>query len=123
MTAAQLRRVVGELTGFGHHRPGDPDTLDPDILIVADAGHDGPLLAFLFSDLPVTVLVRMRSDRVLRRPAPPRPPGTWGRPRRHGDEFAFGDPATLGEPDVDTRTGTRLYGPAHIRTWDRLPPR
>ncbi|WP_253810294.1 hypothetical protein [Nocardia amikacinitolerans] len=65
----------------------------------------------------------MRSDRVPRRAAPPRMPGTHGRPPRHGGEFAFGDPATLGEPAVTTRTETRLYGPATARLWNRLHPR
>jgi hypothetical protein len=40
----------------------------------------------------------MRSDRVLRRAAPPRLPGTLGRPLRHGGEFIFGDPGSWGEP-------------------------
>jgi hypothetical protein len=60
---------------------------------------------------------------VLRRPAPPPTPATRGRPRRHGGEFVFGDPATWGEPDVSTHTETRLYGPAHVRAWNRLHPR
>jgi hypothetical protein len=118
VTAGQLRRVVTDLITAGHHRPDDPD-----ILIVADAGYDGPRLAFMLADLPVAVLVRMRSDRVLRRPAPPHAPGTTGRPRRHGGEFVFGDPATWGTPDVTTRADTRLYGPALARAWDRLHPR
>ena len=103
LTAAQLRRVVTELITAGHWQPGDPD-----ILIVADAGYDGPGLAFVLADLPVAVLVRMRSDRVLRRPAPSRTPQTMGRPRRHGGEFVFGDRATWGEPDITTHTDTRL---------------
>jgi hypothetical protein len=118
VTATQLRRVLTDLIAAGHWQPGDPD-----ILIVADAGYDGPRLSFLLADLPVAVLVRMRSDRVLRRPAPARTPGTLGRPRRHGGEFAFGDPATWGEPDVSTHIDTRLYGPATARAWDRLHPR
>lgn len=89
VTAAQLRRVVASLMTAGHWQPGDPD-----ILIVADAGYDGPRLAFALADLPVAVLVRMRSDRVLRRAAPPRLPGNNGRPPRHGGEFVFGDSAT-----------------------------
>jgi hypothetical protein len=40
----------------------------------------------------------MRTDRVLHRPVPPRPPGTLGRPRRHSDEFAFGDPVGHDDP-------------------------
>jgi DDE superfamily endonuclease len=118
VTAAQLRRVITDLIAAGQWRPGDPD-----ILIVADAGYDGPRLAFLLDDLPVAVLVRMRSDRVLRRPTPPHTPGTMGRPRRHGGEFVFADPATWGPPASTTHTDTRLYGPATARAWDRLHPR
>lgn len=118
VTAAQVRGVVQRVISAGHWRPGDPE-----ILLVADAGYDGPRLAFQLADLPVAVLVRMRSDRVLRRPAPARPPHTMGRTRRHGDEFVFGDPNSWGDPDVTTRTETRLYGPALARAWDRLHPR
>ena len=118
VTARQVREVVARLMTAGQWRPGDPD-----ILLVADAGYDGPRLAHVLADLPITVLVRMRSDRVLHRPAPPQSPGTMGRPRRHGGEFAFGDPATWGAPDVTIETTTRLYGPALIRAWDRLHPR
>jgi hypothetical protein len=42
--------------------------------IGADAGYDEPKLAFLLADLPVKVLVRIRSDRAQRRPAPPQAP-------------------------------------------------
>lgn len=49
-----------------------------------DAGYDAPRLGFLLSDLPVQVLARMRSDRVLRRAVPPRLPHAQGRPPRHG---------------------------------------
>lgn len=118
VTAQQMRQVVNLLLEAEHWRPGDPD-----IVLVADAGYDGPRLAFLLADLPVVVLVRMRSDRVLPRPTPAHVPGAMGRPRRHGDEFVFGDPATWGEPDVTTRTDTRLYGPALARAWNRLHPR
>lgn len=118
VTAAQVRGVVDRLIDAGQWRPGDPD-----ILLVADAGYDGPRLTHVLADLPIAVLVRMRSDRVLRRPAPAHLPSAVGRPRRHGGEFAFGDPATWGEPDVTTHTETRLYGPALIRAWDRLHPR
>ncbi|MFJ2272455.1 transposase, partial [Streptomyces sp. NPDC087849] len=96
---------------------------DPDVLIVVDAGYDVPRLAFLLKDLPVQVLGRMRSDRVLRRTVPPRMQGSRGRPPRHGGEFVFGDPTTWNTPDTQTVTGTRLYGTATARAWDRLHPR
>ncbi|WBB47804.1 transposase [Verrucosispora sp. WMMA2044] len=108
----------GRLVSAGQWQPGDQD-----ILVVADAGYDAPRLAFLLANLPVQVLARMRSNRVLRRATPPRQPGTIGRPPRHGGEFVFGDPATWGEPDAATVTDTRLYGTAWARAWNRLHPR
>jgi hypothetical protein len=123
VTAGQLRDVVARLIAAGHWTPGDPA-----VLVVADAGYDAPRLAFLLRDLPVQVLARMRSDRVLRRAVAPRVPGTNGRPPRHGGEFVFGDPATWGQPNVATVTETRLYGtaaaPAHsdLRTPGSLHP-
>ncbi|RLK09533.1 DDE superfamily endonuclease [Micromonospora sp. M71_S20] len=118
VTAGQVRDIVQRLVAAGQWRPGDLD-----ILVVADAGYDAPRPAFLLRDLPVQVLARMRSDRVLRRAVPPRQPGTIGRPPRHGGEFAFAAPATWGEPDAATMTDTRLYGIARARAWDRLHPR
>ena len=82
VTADQLRAVVDRLITAGHHLPGDPD-----ILIVADAGYDITRLAYVLGDLPVELLGRIRADRVLRLPKPPRTDGTNGRPPKHGREF------------------------------------
>jgi hypothetical protein len=95
VTAAQLREVVDRLRAVGHWRPGDPT-----IWIVLDSGYDVTRLAFLLADLPVRLIGRLRSDRVLARPvstpsryprppAPPWPgpgagrPGHLARPRAH----------------------------------------
>ncbi|MER6141834.1 NF041680 family putative transposase [Streptomyces sparsogenes] len=118
VTARQMRELIERLMTAGQWKDGDPD-----ILVVVDAGYDVPRLAFLLADLPVQVLGRMRSDRVLRRAVPPREPGTRGRPPRHGGEFVFGDPATWNTPGTATVTATRLYGTATARAWDRLHPR
>lgn len=118
VTAGQLRELVERLIAAGQWTAGDPE-----ILVVADAGYDGPRLAWLLADLPVQVLTRMRSDRVLRRAVAARVAGTNGRPPRHGGEFIFGDPASWGTPDVASTTDTRLYGQATVRAWDRLHPR
>src|SRR5271165_3172131 len=67
VTAAQVREVVTRLVQAGHWHQGDPD-----ILIVFDAGYDVTRLAWLLADLPVELLGRLRSDRVLYFPAPPR---------------------------------------------------
>jgi hypothetical protein len=82
VTATQLRAVADRLIAAGHHQPADPD-----ILIVADAGYDPARLAYDLTGLPVQVLGRIRADRVLCRPVPPRAPGTTGRPPKHGPVF------------------------------------
>jgi hypothetical protein len=117
-TADQLREVVARLIDAGKWAPGDPD-----ILIVMDAGYDVTRLAFVLADLPVQVLGRIRCDRVLRLPKPPRIPGTNGRPPKHGGEFALSKPATWPEPQHTTSTETSRYGTARASSWDRLHPR
>lgn len=118
VTAVQIREVVQRLISAGQRRDGDPK-----ILVVLDAGYDAPRIVYLLADLPIEILGRMRSDRVLRRPAPPRVPGTNGRPPKHGGEFVFGDAATWGAEQATTTTATRGYGRATAQAWDRLHPR
>ncbi len=116
VTAAQVREVVARLREAGQHRDGDPD-----ILLVFDSGYELARLAFALADLPVLVLGRMRSDRVLCFPAPP--PGRTGRPPRHGLQFRFADPTTWPEPPITTSTVTDRYGTATAAVWNRLHPR
>jgi hypothetical protein len=80
-------------------------------------------LAWLLADLPVELLGRLRSDRVMQLTAPPRQPGTVGRPRKHGGELALADPATWPAPQITTSTVTSRYGMAAAAAWDRMHPR
>ncbi|MFD8570091.1 NF041680 family putative transposase [Streptomyces sp. NPDC059639] len=123
VTASQVRRVVTDLIEMGRWKPGDRD-----ILIVFDAGYDAPRMAHLLDGLPVEVLGRMRTDRVMRRPTPSLkeyslayPQG--GRPPKHGKEFRFAKPETWGEPDAATVQVTDRYGTARVTAWDRIHPR
>ncbi|MFC9555838.1 transposase [Rhodococcus sp. NPDC056960] len=77
VAALQISDVVTRLQESGQWKEGDPD-----ILLIFDSGYELARLAFLLADLPVVVLGRMRSDKVLCFPAPP--PGRTGRPPRHG---------------------------------------
>ncbi|WP_426567319.1 NF041680 family putative transposase [Streptomyces canus] len=122
VTTVQFREVIERLVEAGQWRPGDPE------VVVLDAGYDAPRIAHLLDDLPVEILGRLRSDRVMRRPSPSReefhlanPKG--GRPPKHGGEFVFGDPATWGTEQAVTVTDTRLYRKATAQAWDRLHPR
>lgn len=118
VTAAQVRDVITRLVAAGHWREGDPA-----ILVIFDAGYDVTRLAWLLADLPAELLGRLRSDRVMLLPAPPRPPGTRGRPRKHGGELALADPATWPDPQVTTSTPTSRYGTAVAAAWERVHPR
>ncbi len=118
VTAAQVREVITRLAGAGHWREGDPA-----ILVVFDAGYDVTRLAYLLADLPAELLGRLRSDRVMQVPAPPRQPCAMGRPRKHGGEIALADPATWPVPQVTTSTVTSRSGPAVAAARDRVHPR
>ena len=120
VTAAQVRDVITRLAEAGHWRDGDPA-----ILVVFDAGYDVTRLAWLLADLPVELLGRLRADRVMRLPAPPRLPGTNGlapQARRGAGAGRAGDLACLaghhqhGDLPVRHRRGRRLgpgAPPAH----------
>ena len=118
VTAAQVRDVIARLITAGHWREGDPA-----ILVIFDARYDIPRLSFLLADLPAEVLGRLRSDRVMQLPAPPRQPHATGRPRKHGGELALADPATWPVPQVATSTVTSRYGTTVAAAWDRVHPR
>jgi hypothetical protein len=112
VTAEQLRAVVTRLVTAGHWSHGDPD-----ILIVMDSGYDVTRLAFVLADLPVEVLGRIRSDRVLRLPRPPRLPAANGRPPKHG-------PARRPQPTpgVAVVVGHRCHPPGRGPLVAVLPP-
>jgi hypothetical protein len=118
VTARQVRDVVGRLIGAGHWCEGDPP-----IEVVMDCGYDVTRLAFVLGDLPVVLTARLRSDRVLLAPVPPRPPGTRGRPPRHGPAIKLTDPATWPDPDHASTTATTRYGTAVASAWARTHPR
>jgi len=118
VTAAQIREVIARLIAAGHWRQGDLP-----VLVVFDAGYDVTRLAWLLADLPVELLGRLRSDRVMQLPAPPRQPGTNGRPRKHGRELTLSDPEACPDPQVTTSTVTTRYGTARTAAWDRVHPR
>jgi hypothetical protein len=118
VTAGQVRDVIARLVSAGHWQEGDPA-----ILVISGAGYDLTRLACLLADLPIQVLGRLRSDRVMQLPAPPRQLGTLGRPRKHGGELALSNPATWPAPSVTTNTLTSRYGMAVTAAWDRVHAR
>ena len=110
---------IDRLITAGQWQPGDPD-----IVIVADAGYDVTRLAYVLADLPVELVGRLRSDRVLRLPKPPRAarddrPPAQARP---GDRPGQARPPGP-TPQHTTSTDTTRYGTAVATSWDRVHPR
>ena len=85
-------------------------------LIIADAKYGNHRFLAPLKDEPCGALVRMRRDRVLYGA-----PGAYsgrGRPRVHGDRFAFKEPETWGEPDAMTELTQPRWGKVRLRRWD-----
>lgn len=76
------------------------------INVVADAAYHGPALKHL--PPAVTWTCRLRANAVLYGPAPPRPPGTKGRPRRKGERL--GTPGQLAAAARWAPATVRVYG-------------
>ena len=117
VTAAQVREVITRLIEAGRWREGDPA-----ILVVFDAGYDVTRLAYLLADLPAELLGRLRSDRVMQLPAPPRQPGTIGSPASTAGNWhsrtrrRSGSAGGHEHGDVQVRDGRNgRVGPVHPR--------
>ena len=61
------------------------------------------------------VLVRISSKRVFHPDPAPRPEGTLGRPRRHGDRFVLSEPPTWPEPDAELVTHDSRYRDVRVK--------
>jgi hypothetical protein len=110
--AVQVRALLGRLPDGG-----------PVPLVVFDAGYDSAQLSLDLAQARVVVLVRLRADRCFSADPPPRPPGTNGRPRRHGAKFAFGDPTTWPTPTTTLHTTDDQYGTVTVAAWAGLHPK
>jgi hypothetical protein len=110
--ARQVRALLGRLPAGG-----------PVPLVVFDGGYDSAQLTLDLADLPIVVLVRLRSDRCFYADPPPRAPGSTGRPRRHGAKFNCADPATWPAPTATLHTSDDQYGSVTVHAWSGLHPK
>jgi Transposase DDE domain len=110
--ARQVRALLGRLPAGG-----------PVPLVVFDGGYDSAQLTLDLADLPIVVLVRLRSDRCFYADPPPRPPGASGRPRRHGAKFNCADSAAWPAPTATLHTSDDQYGSVTVAAWSGLHPK
>jgi len=85
-------------------------------LIVADAKYGNHRFLGPLRDEPCGVLVRLYRNRVLYG-APP-PYTSRGRPRVHGERFAFKEPETWGEASATVELEDERWGKVRLRRWD-----
>lgn len=85
-------------------------------LIVGDGKYGNHRFLGPLKDEPCGALVRLRCDRVLR--GEPGPYVGKGRPRVHGDRFAFKEPETWGDPDAEVTVEDERWGRTRLRRWD-----
>ncbi len=92
-------------------------------LFVFDAGYDPIALGAGLAGIRAQVLVRIRCDRVFYPDPVPAPPGTRGRPRRHGARFALSEPTGWTTPDVELTVADGRYGAVRVQAWHGLHPK
>ena len=95
-------------------------------LFVFDAGYDVVAISHELKDLRCEVLGRIRDDRVFYTDPPPRanrPPGTGGRPPRHGKRFKCSDPKTWAPPPDRLVANDPRYGQVTVTAWHDMHPR
>jgi hypothetical protein len=110
--AAQARALLARLPTGG-----------PVPWLVFDGGYDSAQLSLDLADAGVAVLVRLRSDRCFYADPPLRPPGTNGRPRRHGAKFNCADPTTWPTPTTTLVCHDDQYGTVTVQAWAGLHPK
>jgi hypothetical protein len=115
LAAAQVRAVTARLSR-------DQQAQAPAPVFVFDAGYDAPALSMALADLPVQLLIRLRTDRVFYHDPAPRPPNRPGPQPRHGPRFVLADPTTWPPADQTATFCTRQYGTVHVTAWKNLHP-
>jgi hypothetical protein len=88
------------------------------LAIVGDGKYGNHCFFGPLRDEGCAVVARLRRDRVLYGPPPPY--GGRGRPRKHGRRFAFKEPETWPEPDIEMHFSDERWGQVRLRAWEQL---
>ena len=113
VAACQIRALMARLPASGQPP-----------LFVFDGGYDSAQLTLDLADLPIAVLVRLRSDRCFYAdPTPAARSPKGGRPRRHGAKFNCADPTTWPTPTATLACEDDQYGAVTVNAWSGLHPK
>lgn len=115
MTASEMG--VEQIKAFNRSRADQTEMLD---IVAADAFYgNANFLRALQGERNGTV-VRLRRDRVLYRAAETPRKRRRGRPRLHGERFAFKEPDTWGMPDEVITLEHPRFGQVKLERWNNL---
>jgi hypothetical protein len=90
-------------------------------LIAADGAYGNHRFFGPLKHEPCGIVAHLRCDRVLY--GEPGPYSGRGRPRVHGERFAFKEPETWGPPDALVELEDEHWGKVRLRRWDHLHAR
>ncbi|MDP9365085.1 MAG: transposase [Chloroflexota bacterium] len=112
--------AVQQITALAQRRSASDDVP----LFVFDGGYDSAQLTQGLTEMPVAILVRLRSDRCFDADPPPAVPSPkGGRPRGHGAKFNRKDPTTWPLPTAEHVTEDAQYGTVQAQAWSGLHPK
>jgi hypothetical protein len=115
MTAGEMG--ITQVKELSENRAHLSDVLD---IVAADGKYGNARFLRPLQNQNCGLVVRLRKDRVLYR-APKQPPKRKrGRPRVHGERFAFKEPTTWGAPDEMIAFEHPKLGQVKLERWNRL---
>jgi hypothetical protein len=116
--STQTAQEVGaeQIQALAQARTAFSEALD---IIAADGKYGNAGFLRSVQGLRCGILARLRCDRVLYTPPPPKS-GKKGRPRVHGDRFAFKEPDTWGSPDATIELEDAYWGHVRLECWQGL---
>ena len=89
-------------------------------IVSADGTYGNAAFLRLLKGQRTGIVTRLRRDRVLYREPEHPAKRTRGRPRVHGERFAFKDPDTWGEPDETLTFDDPKFGRVKLERWNAL---
>jgi hypothetical protein len=118
VSSTQTAQEVGaeQIGALAEARAGCLEALD---IVPADGKYGNAGFLRAVKGLRTGILARLRCDRVLYQ-APPPHNGKRGRPKTHGERFAFKEPETWRAPDEIMELEDPHFGKVHLERWSML---
>ena len=115
MTSSEMG--VSQIKALSENRADLNDALD---IVAADAKYGHARFLRPLQEQNCAIVVKVRQDRVLyQKPEEPKK-RKRGRPRVHGERFAFKEPETWGIPDETTTLEDDKFGKVKLERWKNL---